>query len=118
MLIPMSNTKVFPCDLTKVSGHSLMATTMTDTDLWHLRYGHLNNKGMRLLTQAGMVSGLPPIEDISFCESCIYGKQFRRTFPVTPAWRASTSLELVHSDICGPMNTLSLGGNKYFFIVY
>jgi len=29
-------------------------------------------------------------------------------------WRAKFSLELVHTNVCGPMNLSSIGGNKYF----
>lgn len=31
-------------------------------------------------------------------------------------WRASAKLQLVHTDICGPMQTESLGRNKYFLL--
>lgn len=30
------------------------------------------------------------------------------------ATRASTPLELVHSDLCGPVHTNSLGGDRFF----
>lgn len=49
----------------------------------------------------------------SICEHCLYGKQTQ-----SPHKRGSTqkseSLILVHSDVCGPMTTLSIGGAYYF----
>ena len=33
---------------------------------------------------------------------------------VKEPWRAKFSLELVHTNVCGPMNISSIGGNKYF----
>lgn len=33
---------------------------------------------------------------------------------VDRGWRASKPLELIHSDVCGPMNVLSNGKNRYF----
>jgi transposase InsO family protein len=42
------------------------------------------------------------------------GKQHRETIPKQANWRASQKLELVHSDICGPINPKSNGGNRYF----
>ena len=42
------------------------------------------------------------------------GKQHREKFEKGKAWRARQKLELVHSDLCGPMKTASLGGAKYF----
>ncbi|EOY09394.1 Uncharacterized protein TCM_024822 [Theobroma cacao] len=32
------------------------------------------------------------------------------------SWRASNCLELVHVDLCGPMDTESFGGSKYFLL--
>ena len=68
----------------------------SDTSLWHLRYGHLNVKGLKLSGQKNMVIGLPKIDDLGFCEGCVYRKQSRDLFPVNKAWRASSCLELVH----------------------
>ena len=62
-----------------------------------------------------MVRGLPPIkEPVSTCESCILGKQHRESFPMVVAYRAMKPLELVHTDMCGPMRTQSIGGSCYF----
>ena len=35
-------------------------------------------------------------------------------FPSGRSWRAPKPLELVHTDICGPFDPVSIGGNKYF----
>jgi transposase InsO family protein len=70
-----------------------------------------------LLNQKGMVLGLPKIESLDLCEGCIYGKQKRKSFPVGNAWRASHCLELIHVDLCGPMNTESFGGRRYYFLL-
>jgi hypothetical protein len=48
------------------------------------------------------------------CEACIEGKQQKTSFPKDEATRASKLLELVHSDVCGPMKTTSRGGAQYF----
>nr|XP_048325991.1 disease resistance protein At4g27190-like [Ziziphus jujuba var. spinosa] len=44
---------------------------------------------------------------------CLYGKQHRVSFK-TFSTRRSELLSLVHSDVCGPLEEKSLGGNKYF----
>lgn len=49
------------------------------------------------------------------CEACIYGKHHRSTFK-TRASRAKYPGELVHTDVCGPMNVKSYGGAKYFIL--
>ena len=47
------------------------------------------------------------------CEGCILGKQDRESFPSRKRIRAKTPLEIVHSDLCGPMQTPSLVGSHY-----
>jgi len=84
--------------------------------LWHLRYGHLNVNGLKLLVQKDMVIGLPKTNELDLCEGCIYGKQTRKLFPVEKSWRTTTCLELVHADLCGPMKMESLGGSRYFLM--
>ena len=46
------------------------------------------------------------------CEGCIFRKQHKETFPVGNSYRVCTPLEIVHYDICGPMQTMSIGGSK------
>jgi hypothetical protein len=44
------------------------------------------------------------------CIPCIQGKQSRKPFKKNGAKRISEVLELVHSDVCGPMSNTSYGG--------
>ena len=82
---------------------------------WHLCFGHLNFNGLKLLSRAGMVRGLPTIDPPGHTyEVCIIGKQARLLFPSGKSWRAEASLQLVHTDICEPLDPVSLGGNRYF----
>lgn len=83
--------------------------------IWHLRFGHLNFGGLNLLSRKGMVRGLPLIEKPdNLCEGCILGKQHRESFLSGKSIRAKAPLEIVHSDVCGPMQTPSLAGSQYF----
>ena len=62
-----------------------------------------------------MVKGFPFIDKPNkVCEGYIFGKQHRENFPVGKSYRAHTPLEMVHSDICGSMQTSSIGGCNYF----
>lgn len=45
------------------------------------------------------------------------GKQTREMFPKGQAQRASGPLQLIHGDLVGPMQTPSIGGNLYFFLL-
>lgn len=96
---------MFPLNVSNVVKNALVAKGVNETQLWHLRYGHLNINGLKLLTKKNMVVGLPEIGELNLCESCIFGKQSRKSFPVGQSWRATCCLELVHADLCGPMKT-------------
>jgi hypothetical protein len=86
-----------------------------DSWLWNFRLGHLNFGGLKLLNTKDMVKGLPLIENLErICEGCIFGKQHKESFPVGKSYRAKASLEILHSDICGLMQTLYIGGSTYF----
>ena len=62
-----------------------------------------------------MVIGLPPIVIPSqiICEDCALSKQHRSPFPQGKLWRVNNVLELIHSNICNPINPSSNGGKKY-----
>ena len=84
------------------------------SSLWHKRYGHLSFKGLQTLQKKGMVFGLPDFKIAEMaCTNCFLGKQRRETIPKRSVWRASKPLELVHSDICGPISPISNGGKRY-----
>src|ERR1700737_5265919 len=39
---------------------------------------------------------------------------FPPPFPLASSHRATAPLQLIHTDLCGPMRVTSLGGAKYF----
>lgn len=84
-----------------------------------LRFGHLNFSGLKQLSRAKMVHGLPAIEAPNHvCEVCTLGKQQRLPFPNGGSRRATKPLQLVHTDICGPLEPISHGGNRYFITCF
>ena len=76
--------------------------------LWHQRFGHLGAKNLKTLQDEELV------EELKFNYS--KDKQTRNSysFPKGQATHATELLEIVHSDVCGPMQTTSLGGHRYF----
>ncbi|KAM0945079.1 putative RNA-directed DNA polymerase [Dioscorea sansibarensis] len=90
------------------------ASSDESTDQWHARFGHLSIKGLRTLPYRKMVKGLPVLKNSStLCTDCVAGKQHQDPFPKMSAWRASRPLQLVYSDICGPI-TLESNSHKSF----
>jgi hypothetical protein len=64
-----------------------------------------------------MVQGLPIIsEKNEVCEGCALGKHHRQPFSKEVEWKAKKMLELVHIDVCGPMQTPSHSQNRYFIL--
>ena len=57
--------------------------------------------------------------DSDLCRPCVLGKAKRAPFQkATEYKKASSALELVHSDLCGPMEVPSLGGSRYFIMLF
>jgi transposase InsO family protein len=84
--------------------------------LWHQRMGHLNVPDVKRLADAKMATGVKydKRDEIDFCEACVKGKSQRKPFPKKATRRAEKPLQLIHSDVCGPMRTQSIGGARYF----
>ncbi|KAJ4807357.1 polyprotein [Rhynchospora pubera] len=108
--------KLFPLEMITVKDQVLIAKGLEISDLWHQRYGHLNVSSLKLLGHKRLVHGIPMIHDIKFCEGCVYGKHSRSSFPKHPGRKTEGILDLVHTDLCGPMRTTSFGGSKYFLL--
>ena len=85
-------------------------------DLWHHRCGHVNEQQLNSMVQKRLTTGVtfPKKATLSFCESSVEGKMHRKPFKPVGEIRSTRKLKLVHSDVCGPMPTESVGGNKYF----
>ena len=83
-------------------------------DVWHRRYGHLNAQSLKKLSE-GLVNGFDcdGSKVIGFCEPCTTGKLHRSPF-LAGSTRAEEPLQLVHTDLCGKMNSKSLGDAEYF----
>lgn len=116
--IKMEKNRSFPLIFKYGGNFALKAESVDESWLWHRRLGHLNFHGLKLLCQKNMVQGLPTCieEKNEVCEGCALGKHHRKPFPKGVAWRAKEVLELVHTDVCGPMTTPSHGENKYFIL--
>ena len=84
-----------------------------EASLWHRRLSHINEKGLSCLAKKDMLPGLKNI-DLEKCSHCMIGKQTRVSFKKHPPSRKSDFLELVHSDVCGPLKVKSFGGALYF----
>lgn len=69
---------------------------------WHRRLGHIDGI---IFKDNGA--------DVKNCEICCAGKMSRLPFMKCES-RATSILEIIHSDLDGPMETQSIGHAKYF----
>jgi hypothetical protein len=96
-------------------GYVLSAVHAT---LWHSRLAHLGYSNLLRMVQQNMVSGLPiSATDVARlqgtdCDPCKLASLTRPPFPST-ASRSTRPLQLVHTDLCGPLSD-SITGEHYF----
>jgi hypothetical protein len=83
--------------------------------LWHEQFGHLNYCSLQQLCNQQMVTGLPLVScRDGVCVGCVLGKHHQDSFDKHASWHASGPLQLVHSDLSGPLSSPSFSGCKYF----
>ena len=88
-------------------------------DLWHQRLGHLNHDYVHQLKRKDLVVGMKMDGNAPYennCESCVLGKMHRQVFPKRDQHHTTKPMEIIHTDICGPMQIESLGGSRYILM--
>ena len=83
------------------------------SELWHKRLSHISEKGLDCLAKKSLLPGLKDAK-LDMCNHCVVGKQRRVAFKQHSSSRKEEVLELVHSDVCGPLKVKSIGGALYF----
>lgn len=96
-----------------VVGDMVNAMNTDASNLWHRRLSHISEKGLKCLTKREVLPSLKNVE-MEKCSHCMAGKQTRVSFKKHPPSKKSELLELVHSDICGPLKVKSFSGALYF----
>ncbi|XP_019056627.1 PREDICTED: probable receptor-like protein kinase At5g47070 [Tarenaya hassleriana] len=80
--------------------------------LWHQRLGHISKERLIRLVKNEILPSLD-FSDLGVCIDCIKGKQTKHTVKKA-ATRSTQLLELIHTDICGPFDISTWGGERYF----
>jgi hypothetical protein len=102
--------------LYKLNSHSdvsLTHSTKSPCELWHRILAHINYKALPYISK--VVAGLPElkIDHEGVCKGCAQGNNINNTFPKNDN-KAERILELVHSNVHGPMPSTSLRGYVYY----
>jgi transposase InsO family protein len=77
---------------------------------WHRALGHRNLQDVRRTVPKEKIKECKCSDE---CQPCIIGKMSRKSFPKA-AHEVESVLDVVVSDICGPMQTESVGRKLYF----
>jgi len=82
---------------------------------WHVKFGHLNERDLKkvLLKISGVDTGKIINCKLPACEICLKGKQARLPFKTSDT-EVENVLDLIHTDVCGPMRVSSHNGSRYF----
>ncbi|KAH0694065.1 hypothetical protein KY285_021162 [Solanum tuberosum] len=84
------------------------------TDLWHARLGHVSYNKLKIMMHQSKLKGLPKLEirgDI-ICAGCQFGKAHQVPYGESK-YQANEPLELVHSDVFGPVKQSCISGYRY-----
>jgi hypothetical protein len=94
---------------------ALMSTVDTGCiHVWHNRLGHRDPKAIQLLEQRLESFQIKKCQTRQICECCIQAKLTKKPLPKESETRTNAVLDIIHTDVCGPMQTVTPGGSKYF----
>ena len=102
----------WPVNVLCTPNKHLKLDDVDDSYLWHCRLGHINKNRISRLVREGILNDID-CESIKICKSCLLEKLTKLPF-TEKGERAKEILGLIHTDVCGPMNTPATGGFSYF----
>ena len=105
---------LYKLDFNAPSEKALVAAT---TETWHRRLAHIQLATILAMAKSDAVKGLEiknSNKSPKSCAGCLTGKAHRISIPKQSSSRSSQLLELVHSDVNGPIEVPSIGGSRYF----
>lgn len=109
--------------LYKLREPQVYAVSQSETECahhWHSVLGHRDIEIIKSLSSSGLVKGIEITKCSSQCSEkdkncgvCMQGKLTRVKIPTHSVNRSQAILDLVHTDVCGPMQTVTPSGKKY-----
>ncbi|KAI3714976.1 hypothetical protein L6452_21939 [Arctium lappa] len=115
---------VYCLDMENVSNDSSLnylvsKASLDESSLWHRRMCHMNFKTMNKLVKNNLVRGLPlkVFSCDDHCVACLKGKQHKTSHKSKELNKISSSLQLLHMDLFGPTNVMSIGKKSYCLVI-
>ncbi|KAI3681921.1 hypothetical protein L6452_36728 [Arctium lappa] len=93
--------------------------SVDESSLWHRRMCHMNVKTMNKLVKNNLVRGLPSkvFSCDDHCVACLKGKQHKTSHKTKEINSISSCLQLLHKDLFGPSNVMSIGKKSYCLVI-
>lgn len=89
-------------------------STTNSLMVWHEKLAHQHVNHVKNILKRFDISYSK--DNNIFCENCMNGKQHRLPF-YSSSTKTTQPCNLVHADLCGPMETQSIGGTKFFLLI-
>lgn len=86
---------------------------------WHRIFGHRDPNAIKTMNKNHMIDGMKMV-DCGMqlqCETCLKAKTTRLPFPKKAIKKSKKVLDLIHTDVCGPMQTESFGKKKLILTI-
>ena len=102
-------------DVSSIGLNSHIKSTATSLDTWHQRMGHMSYAAIKQHGPSALQgmdidasTSAPPV-----CHGCAVGKSTRQPFLPSKTKRTTEILQVVHSDLAGPLQNKSIQGSIY-----
>lgn len=102
-----------------LSEETCLFAQFDDVWFWHKRSCHVNFENLISISKKKKVRGLLRLKkpDNLMCKQCQLGKMTKCSFK-SKTYTSENILELVHTDLCGPMGVQSYCGDRYFILFF
>nr|ABF95048.1 retrotransposon protein, putative, unclassified [Oryza sativa Japonica Group] len=106
-------------DVDRVNPEACLIAKSSMGWLWHHRLAHVGMQNLATLLKGEHILGLTNVtfEKDRVCSACQAGKQVGNPHPIKNIMTTTRPLELLHMDLFGPVAYISIGGNKYVFVI-
>ncbi|KAL0437758.1 UNVERIFIED_CONTAM: Transposon Ty2-GR1 Gag-Pol polyprotein [Sesamum radiatum] len=95
-----------------IAQHKRKVDDHENAQIWDARLGHISKDRIRRLVDTKGLE-IDDLDHLPTCESCLKGKMIKKPF-VGQSAIAKGLLDLVHTDVYGPLSIPARGGFSYF----
>lgn len=88
--------------------------------VWHRRFGHKDFGAIKSIQTEILAEGINVkdcLRTIEVCECCVQGKMTIKPFPKESNTNTKEPLDLIHTDVCGSMQTITPSKKRYILTI-